>query len=293
MPASIKPLYASPDGHRLSVFYCCILASFIVAQQVCAQRLPKAFKREANDSLYRKKKDSIMQKLHTISAGSFGFFVTGVKEDVKTSQRVLALTFDACGGPHGDGYDGALIEFLKANHIPATLFITGLWAKDHPALVMQLASDSLFEIENHGLLHRPCTIRGETEYGIHGTMGISEAIDEIELNAEYLQKLTGKKPTFFRSATAASDEGCSAITKALGVTIISYDVLSGDAVAGATTEVIRNNLVEKAHAGAIIIMHMNHPERNGFEALRAAWPLLAGKGYTFIKLKHHPLVGRE
>jgi hypothetical protein len=44
---------------------------------------------------------------------TWGFGGPGVISDLRTSRRVIALTFDACGGPGGSGYDQALIGFLR------------------------------------------------------------------------------------------------------------------------------------------------------------------------------------
>jgi peptidoglycan/xylan/chitin deacetylase (PgdA/CDA1 family) len=130
-------------------------------------------------------------------------------------------------------------------------------------------------------------------YGIHGTENVGQAVDEIELNARKIEQITHRKPVFYRSATATTDEACGEIAKALGERIIGYDVLSGDAIAGTRAEVIRNNIVEKARNGAIVILHMNHPEWNGYEALKEAIPQLQERGYTFVKLKDRPLKGKH
>src|SRR5207249_3933682 len=67
----------------------------------------------------------------------------------------VALTLDACGGPGGDGYDATLIEFLRAEKVPATLFLTARWIEANPKKARALAADPLFLIENHGARHRP------------------------------------------------------------------------------------------------------------------------------------------
>ena len=55
--------------------------------------------------------------------------VAGVSYRIKTQEKVIALTFDACGSPepHGRGnnIDHDLIDFLIKEHIHATLFING------------------------------------------------------------------------------------------------------------------------------------------------------------------------
>src|SRR3990172_7226121 len=57
----------------------------------------------------------------------WGEKVTGLKTRLNTGQKVLALTFDACGGPKGKGFDDKLINFLGREKIPVTLFISGKW----------------------------------------------------------------------------------------------------------------------------------------------------------------------
>jgi len=235
----------------------------------------------------------VSEQFKYATPGQFGPFVKGVDEDIITNKKILALTFDACGGLHGSGYDADLINFLQKNRIPATLFITGLWIDANPDQFKALAADTLFEIENHGLTHHPCAIEGETKYGIHGTASVGQAVDEIELNARKIEKITLRKPIFYRSATATTDEACGAIAKYLGETIISYDLLSGDAVAGTPTSVIEGNLVKGAKNGAIVIMHMNHPEWNGYESLAKALPVWVKEGFTFVKLEKHPLKGKH
>ncbi len=224
--------------------------------------------------------------------GKWGEFVKGVDEDIDTNSKIIAFTFDACGTKYGDEYNAALISYLRLEHIPATLFFTGLWIDANPDTFRVLAHDSLFEIENHGFEHRPCAVCGETEYGIRGTLNVGEAFDEIERNNRKIKKVTGRRPIFFRSATAFCDEECVKVAGQLGVTIISYDILSGDAVAGTPAKEIANNILKGARDGAIVIMHMNHPKWNALSALRIAIPELRKRGFQFVKLEHHRLKGR-
>src|SRR4030042_5411431 len=111
----------------------------------------------------------------------WGERVREVKTRLNTDQKVLALTFDACGGPKGSGYDAKLIDFLISEAIPATLFISGKWMDANPDILQALARNPLFEIENHGLNHSPCSAIGQSVYGIRGTKNVGEIFDEIEL----------------------------------------------------------------------------------------------------------------
>lgn len=65
------------------------------------------------------------------------------------SKPVVYLTFDACGG----AYDKALIDYLIAHNIQATLFINARWIHKHTDDFIKLAQNPLFSIQNHGTKH--------------------------------------------------------------------------------------------------------------------------------------------
>lgn len=245
------------------------------------------------DPSYMALKAQLAREFAHARPGQWGEFVKGVDEDLVTSQKILALTFDACGGPHGgSGYDAELIDYLRRERIPATLCVAGRWIDENPTTFRALARDPLFQIENHGFNHRPCSVDGESEYGIHGTATASDAFDEIEANARKIEGLTGRRPRFFRSATAYIDEACAKLAGQLHTTVISFDVLSGDAVAGTPADVIRDNVLRNVRPGALVIMHFNRPAWNSYEALRQIVPVLRQQGYQFTRLQDFPLKGR-
>jgi len=244
------------------------------------------------DSDYVKKKDQVDKQFAHALPGHWGEFVKGVDEDLVTQNKIIALTFDACGGPRSNKYDAELIDFLRAQKIPATLFISGKWMEDNMATFLELCRDTLFEIENHGLNHRPCSVDGESEYGIKGTPDVPDAFDEIEANEINIKRLSGRRPLFYRSATAYTDEACAKIAGLLNVTIVSFDVLSGDAVPFTPAELICNNVLKNIKPGAIVIMHFNHPEWNTYEALLQIIPALKERKYSFARLMDYPLKGK-
>jgi len=244
------------------------------------------------DASYLTLKAKVSAEFAHANPGSWGEFVKGVDEDIVTSKKLLALTFDACGGPHGSGYDAELIGYLEKMKIPATLFVTGKWIDANYGTFLQLSENKLFEIENHGLNHHPCSVDGESEYGIKGTPDAADAFDEIEANERKIQAITGRRPLFFRSATAFTDEACAKIARQLGVTMISFDVLSGDAVPNTPKAIIESSIMKHVRPGALIIMHFNHPEWNSYEALRSVIPALLASGYSFVRLADYPLKGK-
>lgn len=247
------------------------------------------FKKLTNDTSYLNLRKKIVTKYSQAKPGRWGEFVKGVDENLSTKQKYIAFTFDACGGKKGNGYDKELIDYFRKEKIAATLFVTGRWIDGNFNTFLGLSKDTLFEIENHGLNHKPCSINGKSEYGIYGTSNVQEAFDEIEGNARKIEALTNHKPRYFRSATAFIDEACVRMAAELGITTVSFQILSGDAVAFAPDSVIVQNVLKKCKPGAIVIMHFNHPGWNTFEAMRKIIPKLRLQGYQFVKLNAFPL----
>ena len=270
-----------------SHFFLIVFSSF---SQNAGQFKNDVFLQKLNtDTSYTNLKKKVVKEFKHAKPGHWGEFVKGVDEGVYTKQKLIAFTFDACGKEKGKGYDYELIQLLRKENVPATLFVTGRWIDKHFKALIALSEDSLFEIENHGLNHKPCSVCGESEYGIKGTANPSEAFDEMEANARKIEAIIGKKPRFYRSATAFIDESCARMATEIGITVISYEVLSGDAVANTPDTIIAQNVIKHAKPGAIVIMHFNHPKWHTCEALRIIIPALREQGYKFIRLKDFPL----
>lgn len=259
-------------------------------EQILNSNILRTLESEQN---YLTHKKQVSEEYRYKRSGRWGEFVKGVCEDLKTNKKVIALTFDACGGEKGTGYDWELIDFLRKERIPATLFVTGRWIDSHYSEFLNLAHDTLFEIENHGLNHRPCSVSGRSVYGIQGTANPGEAFDEIEANARKIEAITGHRPHFYRSATAFIDEAGANLVHDLGMIPISYDVLSGDASPSVSKNSIVGNVLKTIRPGAIVIMHMNHPQWNTGEALQKIVPELRKMGYHFAHLNQYKLTDRS
>jgi len=213
---------------------------------------------------------------------TWGFGGPGVVRDLHTSRRVIALTFDACGGPGGSGYDQALIGFLRRREVPATLFLNSRWIDANPAAFGQLAGEPLFEIANHGTRHLPLSVTGRSAYGIDGTRNAGQVYDEIAGNQAKLTRLLGAPPRFFRAGTAYSDDVAARIVTAMGDRLVTFSV-NGDGGATFSPWQVRTT-VTGARGGCVVICHMNHPESGTALGIASAVPRLLATGYRFVRL---------
>ena len=216
---------------------------------------------------------------------AWGEAIPGVVRRVPVAGKIVFLTFDACGGTNGSGYDARLIELLRREKVLATLFVNSRWIDANPGLFAQLARDPLFSIQNHGFTHHPLSVTGRSVYGIAGTASPREVYDEIMGCDAKIAALTGKRPRFFRSGTAYYDDVAVRIAHDLGYTIAGFDVL-GDG--GATFSAGKiEAAAQRIRPGSIVIYHMNRPKKATFAGLARVIPKLKAKGWRFAKLEEY------
>ncbi len=210
----------------------------------------------------------------------WGTQVRGVA--TRSSSRKVVLTFDACGGPGGAGFDERLLHTLRELKVPATLFLNGRWIAANPARAAALAADPLFELANHGTLHRPLSVDGRQAYGIPGTSNVGEVYDELMGAKAVLEELSGKPCRFFRSGTAHYDDVAAAIARRLGQVPVNFSV-NGDAGASFSGAQVAAELAG-VRGGDVVISHFNHPESGTAAGYAAALPGLLERGVVFARL---------
>jgi peptidoglycan/xylan/chitin deacetylase (PgdA/CDA1 family) len=213
---------------------------------------------------------------------TWGFGGPGVVRALPATRRVIALTFDACGGRGGSNYDQSLLDFLRRRQIPATLFLNSRWIDANPAAFRQLAREPLFEIANHGTRHLPLSVTGRSAYGISGTRNAGEVYDEVAVNQAKLTRLLGAPPRFFRCGTACSDDVAARIVTDMGLRLVTFSV-NGDGGATFTPGQVTGT-VSAATGGSIVLCHMNHPESGTARGIAAAVPHLLASGHRFARL---------
>lgn len=216
----------------------------------------------------------------------WGLDIAGVvrtgSEAGSSSPHAVFLTLDACGGPHGSGYDKALIGGLVDAGIAATLFLNQRWIETNRATAEALAALPQFSIQNHGSRHMPLSVNGSEAYGIPGTMNAREAAMEVWENHVAVTELTGTAPVWFRPGTAHLDDVGLSIAGALGERIAGF-AINGD---GGATLPAASVAAETAAAvgGEIVIAHMNQPGSGTAAGLLQAVAELRDRGIEFARL---------
>ncbi len=206
---------------------------------------------------------AIAARYRGVAPTAWGMDLPGIRSSLVSATDAdgaphVALTFDACGGRGGSGVDRELIDGLRREQIPATLFLNTRWIDANPEVARELAADPLFLLANHGTKHVPLSVTGQAAYGIAGTASSDDAVAEVWGNHLALTALTGTAPRFFRAGTAHYDDVAVRIVSELGETPVGFTVNGdGGATYGAAT--VRRE-VGAATAGGIVLAHMNHPE---------------------------------
>ncbi len=207
------------------------------------------------------------------------------------TEKKVALSFDAdmtfgmqndlMTGRVKSYYNQKVIEVLSKNNVPATLFISGLWAESYPDETKKLAGNPLFEIGNHSYSHpgftNPC----------FNLSPVSEAkkFEEIKKTQDLLEKLTGVKPKLFRFPGGCYKKSDLNLTKSLGLTVVHWDVVGRDAFGKSKDEII-NAVKKNVKQGSIIVLHLNGNKNAPFtaEALPEVINYLKENGYNFVKV---------
>jgi peptidoglycan/xylan/chitin deacetylase (PgdA/CDA1 family) len=176
--------------------------------------------------------------------------------------------------------------------VPATLFLNARWIEANPSLSSELASDSLFEVGNHGLAHVPLSTTGRSAYGISGTRTIGGVIDEVTGGASHVVALTRKRTPWFRAGTAFYDETAVHVVEAMGFTPVNFSINSdGGATFPAGTVAAQ---LATVRPGDIVIGHMNQPGSGTSAGYAAALPAMIDQGtdFTPLSLTRIPVPGR-
>lgn len=184
--------------------------------------------------------------------------VTSFDNGPRNSGKV-ALTFDADmtpamlqqlrSGQVHSWYNQEVRDILDSERVPATIFLTGLWAQTYPAIARSLAGDPLFEIgshtHDHAAFRTPC----------YSLVPAGDRVAEITMAGREIEEATGLRPSLLRFPGDCWDRSDAALAASLGMTVISGDVRGGDAFNTSATA-ISNTVLRGIQPGSIVLLHM-------------------------------------
>jgi peptidoglycan/xylan/chitin deacetylase (PgdA/CDA1 family) len=192
----------------------------------------------------------------------------------------IALTFDACPRKERPEFSAEIVNYLQREHIPATFFISGLWAENCQDGLKQLASVPYFQIGLHGYHHWKSSALTEEVIA-----------SEIELTRSTLVRLGANPMPFFRPPYGDCPPKLIKAAISLGVLTVMWDVVSGDPNPRNTAEVLERRVSTLTRNGSIIIMHVNNGGIWTAQALPTIVTGLRERGFKFVSvgdlLKHY------
>lgn len=194
--------------------------------------------------------------------------------------KAIALTFD--DGPDPD-YTPAILRVLESRRVPATFFVIGENALEHPELLQRIVADG-DELGNHSYTHPNLA-----EVRAFGT--------ELELNAtqRLIESYTGRSTRLFRAPyfgdaepTTADELRPASIAQARGYTIVGLHVDPADwrtpgvqAIVDRTVQQIESATPEQS--ANVVLLHDGGGNRTQtVAALPQIIDRLRADGYRFV-----------
>ena len=201
---------------------------------------------------------------------------------IPATRHVVALTFDA--GANADAV-AAILATLRRDHVPATFFLTGTFARDYRAAAQAIAAAGM-RIGDHTISHPHLTQLGDAAVR-HQILGA----------ARQIQAVTGQDPApLFRFPFGDAGTRTIAIANQAGYVPVRWtvDTLGWEGTAGhISAAVVVSRVLGALRPGEIVLMHAgsNPDDHTTFDAdaLPHVITELRARGYSFVTL--NALVG--
>jgi peptidoglycan/xylan/chitin deacetylase (PgdA/CDA1 family) len=192
---------------------------------------------------------------------------------VESGEPAVAITFDACATrSQGYGFDRAIFDLLRAQNVPATIFVSGRWVEAHPDVMGELAADALIEFGDHSYDHPHMRTLTPERMG--------EQIDQTEAALGRY----GKKSVAFRPPFGEWNPRVLEVVQGRNLPAVLWDVVSGDPSANMTAPAMIKAVLRKTRPGSIVIFHINGRAHGTAEALPVILRELRARGLRFVHL---------
>lgn len=174
--------------------------------------------------------------------------------------KKIALT---CNVVWGEEYVPQMLEILKKNNVKVTFYVGGKWAKDFPELTGQMAKDN-HELGNHSYSHPHPTFISQ-----------QENVREIESTEQAVYKATKISTRLYAPPYGEFNDSVLEAAGQLGYKTILWSIDTVDWQRPPAEDIVRR-VTDKAHNGAIVLMH---PTKPTVEALPVLIENLKKQGY--------------
>jgi len=185
---------------------------------------------------------------------------------VDTEEKKIALTFDAAWG---DDYTLGILDILDKYDVKASFFLVGFWVDKYPDHVKEIHKRG-HDVGNHSSNHPYMT-----------KLSDEEALREIEITSEKIEKLIGIKPNLFRPPFGDYDERIVRLCRENGYYIIQWDVDSLDWKELGVQPVV-DRVTRNVQNGSIVLFHNN--AKYILEYLPIIIERLKEEGYELVPL---------
>ncbi len=190
-----------------------------------------------------------------------------------TSEPIMVLTLDA-GADRGNA--AQILDILTAKNVKASFGMTGLWARDNPDLVRQIAAEG-HHVINHTLDHRSFTGLSDGRGGLNADARIAEL---EQADAIFAPLLGFSARPWFRPPYGEYDAATAGQLAAAGYRYNLLWTIDTQGWNGASTQAILDRTFAGAAPGAIVLMHVGSGSRDA-EALGPMIDGLRARGYRF------------
>lgn len=194
--------------------------------------------------------------------------------DFKTTEKLVALTFDACETKTPSYFDREILNYVIEQKLPITLFLSGKFIERNFEEVKKISQHDFIEIENHSYSHKDYTKLSEKEIK-----------EDIIKNEKLIIDVAGRKPLFFRFPYGNYNRENLKTVEEMGYKVVHWTFPSGDPDKTITKEKLIENTLNKVKPGSILIFHINGRGWKTKEALPVIVDKLKGLGYNFVLLK--------
>lgn len=207
-------------------------------------------------------------------------------------EKLIALTFDLCEqADEVTGYDGELVDTLRAQDVKATFYAGGKWMRSHPERTLQLMADPLFELGNHAWTHGNLRVLqgADMENQIRWTQAEYERLRDQLLALPCAAPLAAseaplipRSPETFRFPYGTCNSESLQAVAAAGLYPVQWNIVTGDPAKGQTAARIVNTVMSQLKPGSIVVAHGNGRGWHTAEALKTLIPALLKQGYRFV-----------